>query len=102
MNPAVHRRVHLQHFLGSARALVRPRPQRRPAKNRYIMNAFVLREDWRRDWAVRLCEPDWPGFLPPGTTMIAVSEVKTRTSAAASVAADAADQLAEAISDLPR
>jgi hypothetical protein len=34
--------------------------------------------------------------------MIAVSEVKTRTSAAASVAADAADQLAEAISDLPR
>ena len=39
MNPAVHRRVHLQHFLGSARALVRPRPQRRPAKNHCIMNA---------------------------------------------------------------
>jgi len=38
---------------------------------------------------------------PPGSTTIAVSEVKTRTGAAASIAADAAEQLAEAISDLP-
>lgn len=38
---------------------------------------------------------------PPETTTIAVSEVKTRTGAAASIAVDAAGQLAEAISDLP-
>lgn len=38
---------------------------------------------------------------PPETTTIAVSEVKTRTAAAASIAADAAEQLADAISDLP-
>jgi len=38
---------------------------------------------------------------PPETTTIAVSEVKTRTGAAASIAVDAAGQLAEALSDLP-
>lgn len=38
---------------------------------------------------------------PPNVTTIAVSEVKTRTSKAASIAADAAAQLADAIDDLP-
>lgn len=38
---------------------------------------------------------------PPDSTTVAVSEVKTRTGPAASIAADAATQLAEAISDLP-
>jgi hypothetical protein len=38
---------------------------------------------------------------PPESTTVAVSEVKTRTGAAASIAADAAEQLADAVSDLP-
>ncbi len=38
---------------------------------------------------------------PPETTTVAGWEVKTRTAAAASIAEDAADQLADAISDLP-
>jgi hypothetical protein len=38
---------------------------------------------------------------PPGLTTVAVSEVKTRTSAVASIAVDAAEQLADAVSDLP-
>jgi hypothetical protein len=38
---------------------------------------------------------------PPETTMVAVSEVKTRTAAVPSIAVDAAGQLADAISDLP-
>jgi Cap4 SAVED domain len=38
---------------------------------------------------------------PPGVTTIAVSEVKTRTGEAASIAADAAEQLTDAVADLP-
>ena len=38
---------------------------------------------------------------PPESTTVAVSEVKTRTGAAPSIAADAAEQLDDAISDLP-